>query len=62
LAILNYAKIFEVEYDAFRVDIDAVLTQEGRPITYLSEKLSHARRKFSTYNKEFHAIIKALEH
>ena len=39
-----------------------MLTQEGRHIAYFSEKLSDARRKFSTYDKEFYAIIRVLEH
>jgi len=44
------------------VGIGAVLIQEGKPLAYFSEKLSDARRKYSTYDKEFFAIIRALEH
>jgi len=62
ITLPSFTKFFEVESGAFGVGIGAVLTQEGRPIAYFSEKLSDARRKFSTYDKEFYTIIKALEH
>ncbi|XP_057520884.1 uncharacterized protein LOC130801134 [Amaranthus tricolor] len=42
--------------------IGAVLVQEGRPVAYFSEKLNQSRLNYSTYDKEFYAIIRALEH
>jgi len=62
LALPSFDKLFEVECDASGVGIGAVLTQEGRPLAFFSEKLSDPRRKYSTYDKEFFAIIRALEH
>ena len=62
LSLPCFTKIFEVECDASGVGIGAVLTQEGKPLAYFSEKLSDSRRKYSTYDKEFFAIIRALEH
>ena len=35
--------------------------QKGRPIAFVSEKLSGATLNYSTYDKEFYAIIRALE-
>lgn len=51
-----------MECDASGVGIGAVLIQEGKPLAYFSEKLSDTRRKYSTYDKEFFAIVRALEH
>ena len=62
LALPNFDQVFELECDASGVGIGAVLTQGKRPIAYFSEKLSDSRKKYSTYDKEFYAIIRALDH
>ncbi|GJZ33590.1 RNA-directed DNA polymerase [Tanacetum coccineum] len=62
LSLPNFDKLFEVECDASNVGISAVLSQENRPIAFFSENLSDSRQKYSTYDKEFYAIVRALDH
>ena len=39
-----------------------MLVQEGRPLAFSSEKLDDSKRKYSTYDKQFYAIVRCLEH
>nr|CAD1832991.1 unnamed protein product [Ananas comosus var. bracteatus] len=51
-----------LECDASNVGIGAVLSQEGKPLAFFSEKLNNSRQNYSTYDKEFYTIVRALEH
>jgi len=44
------------------VSIGGALTQEGKSLSFFSEKLYDSRRKYSSYEKEFYAIVRFLEH
>ena len=62
LLLLDFKRVFEVECDASRIGIGAVLSQEGRPVSFYSKRLNGTRRRYTTYDKEFYAIIRTLKH
>jgi len=45
-----------------RISMGEVLAQEGHRVAYFSEKLNDAKQWYSTYDKEFYAVIQALRH
>jgi len=47
---------------SFGVGIGGVLTLEGEPLAFFSEKSYDSRRKYSTYDKQCYAIVRCLEH
>ena len=61
LIVPNFAKSFEIEGDESNVGIGAVLLQDGHPFAYFSEKLCGAALNYSTYDKEFYVLVRALK-
>jgi hypothetical protein len=61
LQLPDFGKIFELECDASGIGTRGVLLQEGKPVTYFSEKLSEPFLNYSTYDKELYALVCVLE-
>ena len=53
LAILDPCKPLVVETDSSATTIDAILTQDGKPIAFESKKLNQDQHNYSTYEREF---------
>ena len=60
LTLLDFNKVFQVECDASGSVIGALLSQEGKLVSFFSEKLNDSKRKYSMYDQEFYAIVQAL--
>ena len=62
LVLPDFNKVFRVKCDVSLTDIGVVLSQKGKLIAFFCEKLSDAKRKYFSYDKEFYAIYRALYH
>ena len=61
MVLPDFWKTFQVRCDASGLAIGAFLSQNNSPVAYFSEKLNDAKKKYSTYDKEFYAVIQALK-
>ncbi len=61
LAYPDFSKVFEIYTDASSKQLEAVITQDNRPITFFSWKLSDTQRKYSVTKIELLAIVETLK-
>lgn len=61
LALPDFTLPFQVETDACATGVGAVLMQQGHPIAYLSKALGPQNQSLSIYEKEFLAVIMAVD-
>ena len=61
LALPDFKESFVVETDVSDIGIGAVLMQKDRPIAFLSKALGDSHKHKSIYEKEFLALIMAVE-
>lgn len=66
LALYNSNRLTKVEVNASNFATGGVLSQKGddglwHPIAYWSETMNVPERNYEIYNKEFMAIVQALE-
>lgn len=60
LALPDFAKLFAIETDACGTGMGTMLTQDGHPVAYLNKALGVKNQKLSTYEKEFLAMMMAI--
>ena len=61
LALPNFDRPFSIETDACETGIGAVLVQDSHPLAYFSKALGVRNQKLSTYEKEFLAVMMAVD-
>ena len=61
LGLPDFTQPFTIETNACNDGIGAVLMQQGQPIAYLSKALGEKHKSLSIYEKEFLALIMAVE-
>ena len=61
LVLPDFGKTFQVRCGESGLAIGIVLSQDTRPFAYFSEKINDTNNKYSTYDKEFYAVIQSLK-
>jgi hypothetical protein len=61
LALPDFNQPFHIETDASATGVGAVLLQNGHPLAYISKSLGPRNRGLSTYEKEYLAILVAID-
>jgi hypothetical protein len=61
LALPNFSQPFQLQTDASDDSVGAVLLQDGHPLAFVSKALGPRSRGLSTYEKEYLAILVAID-
>lgn len=61
LVLPDFSKPFCIETDASNSGVGVVLLQNGHPLAFLSQALSPKNQGLSAYEKEYMAILLAVE-
>jgi hypothetical protein len=61
LTLLDFSETFISETDACDYGLGAILSQKGKPVAYFSKSLSSKILGLSIYEKEYLAILIAVE-
>ena len=61
LALPDFSKTFVIEMDACDVRIGAVLMQDSHPNAYVSRALGPKNQTLSVYEKDYLAILLAIQ-
>lgn len=62
LALPDFSQQFCIETDASNTGVGVVLLQNGRPLAFLSRALGPKNQGLSAYEKEYMAILIAVDH
>ena len=61
LAFPNFSKPFTIHTDASKVQLGAVISQDGKPIAFYSRKLNPAQTRYKTTERELVSIVETLK-
>jgi hypothetical protein len=61
LALPDFSKTFQIQTDASKLGVGVVLLQDGHPLAFVSKALGPHTQGLSTYEKEYLAVLVAVE-
>ena len=61
LAYPDFNAPFEINTDALKLQIGAVISQKGKPIAFYSRKMNSAQHNYTTTEKELLSIVENLK-